>query len=144
MPVKDWLNRGYKIDKEINALLLEREKAFNLACKVSAPPSDNERVKASAGNGSENRYIKYAEYSRLIDSRIDRLYQVKNEILTVISAVENNTYRTLLILRYVQFKTWEEIAECMGYSDKWLRTYLHKMALNACEIQFKRRSNGEK
>lgn len=132
MTVKDWLNRGYKIDKEINALLLEREKAFNLACKVSAPPSDNERVKASAGNGSENRYIKYAEYSRLIDSRIDRLYQVKNEILTVISVVENNTYRTLLILRYVQFKTWEEIADCMGYEVRWVYK-LHEQALCECK-----------
>lgn len=143
MTVKDWLHRGYKIDKEINALLLEREKAFNLACKVSAPPSDNERVKASAGNGSENRYIKYAEYSRLIDSRIDRLYQVKNEILTVISAVENNTYRTLLILRYVQFKTWEEIADCMGYEVRWLYR-LHQKALKMCEKSIRRWTSGEK
>lgn len=132
MTVKDWLNRGYKIDKEINALLSEREKAFNLACKVSAPPSDNERVKASTGNGSENRYIKYAEYSRLIDSRIDRLYQVKKEILTVISAVENNTYRTLLILRYVQFKTWEEISRETKYNLRWIHR-LHKKALLECE-----------
>ena len=137
MTVKEWLSRGYKIDREINALLSEREEAFALACKVSAPPSDNEKVAATTGNGSEARFIKYADYSKLIDRRIDELYRIKSEIMTVITLIDNNTYRTLLIMRYVQFKTWEQIAESMGYSDKWVRTYLHKMALEMCEKSLK-------
>lgn len=137
MTVKEWLSRGYKIDREINALLSEREEAFALACKVSAPPSDNEKVSATTGNGSEARFIKYADYSKLIDRRIDELYRIKSEIMTVITLIDNNTYRTLLIMRYVQFKTWEQIAEGMGYSDKWVRTYLHKMALEVCEKSLK-------
>lgn len=137
MTVKEWLSRGYKIDREINALLSEREEAFALACKVSAPPSDNEKVSATTGNGSEARFIKYADYSKLIDRRIDELYRIKSEIMTVITLIDNNTYRTLLIMRYVQFKTWEQIAESMGYSDKWVRTYLHKMALEMCEKSLK-------
>lgn len=137
MTVKEWLSRGYKIDREINALLSEREEAFALACKVSAPPSDNEKVSATTGNGSEARFIKYADYSKLIDRRIDELYRIKSEIMTVITLIDNNTYRTLLIMRYVQFKTWEQIAEGMGYSDKWVRTYLHKMALEMCEKSLK-------
>ena len=132
MTVKEWLNRGYRIDCEINALLSEREKAFNLACKVSAPPCDSERVSTSGGNGSEQRFIKYADYSRLINQRVDELYEIKREILTVISRVESNTYRTLLTMRYVQFATWESIAESMKYSEKWVREHLHKNALNAC------------
>ena len=137
MTVKEWLSRGYKIDREINALLSEREEAFALACKVSAPPSDNEKVSATTGNGSEARFIKYADYSKLIDRRIDELYRIKSEIMTVITLIDNNTYRTLLIMRYVQFNTWEQIAESMGYSDKWVRTYLHKMALEMCEKSLK-------
>lgn len=137
MTVKEWLSRGYKIDREINALLSEREEAFALACKVTAPPSDNEKVSATTGNGSEARFIKYADYSKLIDRRIDELYRIKSEIMTVITLIDNNTYRTLLIMRYVQFKTWEQIAEGMGYSDKWVRTYLHKMALEVCEKSLK-------
>lgn len=137
MTVKEWLSRGYKIDREINALLSEREEAFALACKVTAPPSDNEKVSATTGNGSEARFIKYADYSKLIDRRIDELYRIKSEIMTVITLIDNNTYRTLLIMRYVQFKTWEQIAEGMGYSDKWVRTYLHKMALEMCEKSLK-------
>ena len=137
MTVKEWLSRGYKIDREINALLSEREEAFALACKGRAPPSDNEKVSATTGHGSEARFIKYADYSKLIDRRIDELYRIKSEIMTVITLIDNNTYRTLLIMRYVQFKTWEQIAESMGYSDKWVRTYLHKMALEMCEKSLK-------
>lgn len=143
MTAKEWLGRGYKIDKEINALLEEREEAFATACKVTAPPCDAEKVSATSGNGSERRFIKYSDYSRLIDCRIDELYRIKSEIMTVIALIDNNIYRTLLIMRYVQFKTWEEIAECMGYSDKWLRTYLHQKALKKCEICLKRWTSGE-
>lgn len=131
MTVKEWLNRGYKLDKEINALLEEREKAFNLACKASAPPTDKERVCTTQVNSTEAKYIQYSEYTRLIDERIDVLYKVKDEIMTVISAVENNTYRTLLILRYVQFKTWEEIADETKYNLRWVHR-LHKKALIEC------------
>lgn len=143
MTVKEWLSRGYKIDREINALLSEHEEAFALACKVSAPPSDNEKVSATTGNGSEARFIKYADYSKLIDRRIDELYRIKSEIMTVITLIDNNTYRTLLIMRYVQFKTWEQIAEGMGYDLRWIYR-VHKKALNTCEKSFKRWTSGEK
>lgn len=132
MTVKEWLNRGYKIDQEINALLSEREQAFNLACKATAPPCNNEKVSASVENGNEKRFVKYADYSCLINKRIDELYEIKREILSAISKIDSNTYRSVLTMRYIQFKTWEQIAECMNFSEKWVRTQLHESALNAC------------
>lgn len=36
MGVKEWLNRGYKLDREINALITAREKVLELTCRTAS------------------------------------------------------------------------------------------------------------
>lgn len=126
--VKCWLNRAYKIDKEINNLMHERDKAFDMATSA-VNGVGNEKVQTSKTNATEGKYAAYADYELEIDKRIDELYAIKLEIMRVINRVDNNTYRLLLMLRYICFMTWECIAEEMGYSDKWVREKLHSQAL---------------
>ena len=113
--VKQWLNRAHNIDKEINNLILERDRAFSKATSAVNGAS-GEKVQTSAQNSTESKYIAYAEYESEIDRRIDELYEVKKEILRAIKKVENGTYRLLLTLRYIRFMTWEQVAEEMNYS----------------------------
>lgn len=130
MTTKEWLNRGYKLDKEINALLKEQSAALTRAtgstCGTSA-----ERVQTSRRNITEDRFINYASYSELIDNRIDELYAIKQEILSAINKVDDAVLRTLLIEKYVNFHTWEQIACNMNYSYVHVVHNLHPKALNA-------------
>lgn len=130
MTTKEWLNRGYKLDKEINALLKEQSAALTRAtgstCGTSA-----ERVQTSRRNTTEDRFINYASYSELIDNRIDELYAIKQEILSAINKVDDAVLRTLLIEKYVNFHTWEQIACNMNYSYVHVVHNLHPKALNA-------------
>lgn len=125
--VKKWLNRGWKLNEEINTLLEEERRAFDNASRITSA-SDGERVQSSTGNSSERRFINYTEYAMLIDGYIERLTAIKEEIFMAIYKVENSTYRTLLIKRYIQFKTWETIAEEMHYEVRWVHK-LHGRAL---------------
>ena len=127
MTVKEWLNRGYKIDREINALLRERERSLTLATKTTAA-ADGERVQTSRSNSTEARFINYADYTKLIDKRIDELYAIKREIITAVNRVGDNTLRQLLIHRYIEFMRWEKIAEEMHYSRRQV-TRMHGKAL---------------
>ena len=130
MTSKEWLNRGYKLDKEINALLNEQSAALTRAtgstCGTSA-----ERVQTSRRNTTEDRFINYASYSELIDNRIDELYAIKQEILSAINKVDDAVLRTLLIEKYINFHTWEQIACNMNYSYVHVVHNLHPKALNA-------------
>ena len=130
MTTKEWINRGYKLDKEINALLKEQSAALTRAtgstCGTSA-----ERVQTSRRNTTEDRFINYASYSELIDNRIDELYAIKQEILSAINKVDDAVLRTLLIEKYVNFHTWEQIACNMNYSYVHVVHNLHPKALNA-------------
>ena len=133
MTVKEWLSRAQNINKAIDALIDERDKAFAEACKITAPPSDVERVSGTHDNATENKFTIYAEYTRMIDVKIDELYATKNEILAAIDAVNDNTYRALLTRYYVNGETWEQIAEELNYSVYWTRSGLHDRALAEVE-----------
>lgn len=130
MTTKEWLNRGYKLDKEINALLKEQSAALTRATG-STCGTNAERVQTSRRNTTEDRFINYASYSELIDNRIDELYAIKQEILSAINKVNDAVLRTLLIEKYVNFHTWEQIACNMNYSYVHVVHNLHPKALNA-------------
>lgn len=130
MTVKEWLNRGYKLDKEINTLLKAQHDALARATG-STCGTNAEKVQTSRRNTSENRFINYASYSELIDNRIDELYAIKQEILSAINKVNDAVLRTLLIEKYVNFHTWEQIACDMNYSYVHVVHNLHPKALDA-------------
>lgn len=68
-----------------------------------------------------------------INRDIDRLVDLKREIVTVIKAIENPEYQTLLEKRYLCFLTWEKIAVDMGYDLRWLYR-IHKRALDEIRV----------
>ena len=115
--VKQWLNRAYGIDSEINELLREQEKAFARAVNATSS-TGNEKTQVSQGNASEKKFVEYASYSERIDRRIDELYAVKQEILSAINELDDSRLRTLLISRYINFRSFVEIAVNMNYSYK--------------------------
>ena len=127
MTTKERLNRGRNLNEEINALIKAKEKALYDACNVSIT-YDKERVQTSQNNSTEAKFTRFVDYSKAIDDRIDELYKIKHEIFKAISAVENGAYRTLLIERYINFESWEQIANSMNYDRRQI-TRLHGEAL---------------
>lgn len=53
---KEWLSRARKTDEEINALILEQERALTNATSTVAQ-SGSEKVQTSNVNTSENKFI---------------------------------------------------------------------------------------
>ena len=128
--VRDWLNRAYNIDFEINTLLIERNRARERICGISAHGVSSEKVQSSKNNTSEDAMINYLSYDERIMRKLNQLYKIKSEVSNAVNAVENPVHRQLLQLRYLQYCKWERIAEKMGFSDKWVRTRLHNDALS--------------
>lgn len=113
MTTKEWLMRAWKIDEEIDALLAAKQKAYERCTSVTTKPRD---VIVSSSADPDAPLVAWQNIEKLIDDRVDQLTQVKAEILGAIEAVPDCTLRTLLIARYINFKTWEQIAVDMGYS----------------------------
>ena len=124
--IKEWLNRGKHLDNEIKELKETAQKALEEATNTASNISD-ERVQTSIENNTEKKFIRVVHYSLETINKIEELYDVKMEIQQAIYKVDNHTYRTLLLARYINFKTWEQIAEDMGYEVR----QIHRIHGNA-------------
>ena len=102
MNVKEWLERGFNLNIEIQQLKQAKDAAKELF------------------------------------RQIDKLLLISREITQAVSKVDNPLYRTILTARYINFKTWEEIADDLEFNLRWLYR-LHKRALESmnevCEIE---------
>lgn len=128
--IKKWLSRAYWADKERKQLSEERAAAY--ASLFSSSSGDGEKVQKSMLNTTDERYIKYLEYDERLKKQIDKLYDIKNEIHTLINNVDDARLRLVLRMRYLNFMRWEAIAEKMNYEIRQIYR-LHKKALQAAE-----------
>lgn len=113
MTAKEWLNRGWRIDREIRELERAQKEALNLATRITTG-TDGERVGGTKANSSERNMVTYAdkvtEYTALINKKIAELVEVKLEIFKAIYTLKDSDYRKVLIARYINFKKWDRIA----------------------------------
>ena len=134
MTARQYLGQAYRLDQRINSkltqLALLRGNAMNLTAnlkEISIQTShDNSKMK--------NTILKIIDQERELDEEIDRLVDLKAEIKKVIDGMENIEYRLILELRYLCFRSWEEIAVDMDYSiDDVFR--IHRKALEMVKMQ---------
>lgn len=126
MTAKEWLNRGRALNKTIEGLEKAKMRAYDIA--VGTAIELKEKVQESHGNSVENKLITYADYCREIDKHKTELFRILKEITGVIMQVEDSTLRNLLICRYINFETWNNIAEILHYGERQLYR-LHRKAL---------------
>lgn len=127
MTAKEWLGRARKLRLRLSALEDSKQRAYARA--VSSTAGLGERV---SGGEPGDKLAAYAEVSLAADRQIEKLEQVRAEILQVIGQVEDNTLATLLTEYYVNDKTWEEVAVKVEKSWRWTMN-LHGKALKAVE-----------
>ena len=132
MTAKEWLDRGWKINTESQSIQREKERTFAAATNAVAG-ADGEKVQTSQRNTSEMKFINYVSYSEKLENHKRNLIAVKDEIFEAIIKVPDTILRTLLFQRYIEFRTWEEIAEEMDYSREWITKRLHPKALKEFE-----------
>ena len=120
------------MDQRINSKLEQVLSLRDLTTKATATMSD------MPGGGSRNVYKMQDIIGKIIDleneinADIDQLVDLKREMVAVIKSVKNPEYQTLLELRYLCFKPWEQIAVEMGYSIHHLYR-LHNSGLAICD-----------
>lgn len=132
MMAKEYLSQAFRLDQRINSKLEQVANLRDLATKATAS-IHAERVSGTKQRSPmENAIVKLIDLEREIDADIDKLVDLKREIMGVINLVEQPEYHLLLELRYLSYKTWEEIAEVMNYSWRNVH-YVHSKALKAIE-----------
>ena len=128
MTAKEYLGQAYLIDQRINSKLEQVMSLRTLATKATSTMTDMPHSASPNIRSMENTIGKMVDMENEINADIGALVDLKLEIVSAIKDVENPEYRTLLELRYLCFKPWEQIALEMGYDLRWLYR-LHQRAL---------------
>ena len=128
MSTKDYLSQAYRIDQRINSKLAQVMSLRDLLSKATGTLSGAPKAATPNPHSMEDTIAKMVDLENEINEDIDALVDLKSEIMRRIKRVENTEYQTILELRYLCFKRWEEIAVEMGYSLRRLYE-LHDCAL---------------
>ena len=130
MTAKEYLAQIRNLDRRIDAKIEEKESLKSILERVTA--SLTERVQTSKKNVFEEAAAKLADLEDEIGEEINKFVLLKSTITHQIDKVPDNLYAALLSQRYLNMKTWEQIADDLNYD---LRTVykLHDKALKAFE-----------
>ena len=131
---KEYLGQAYRIDQRINSKIEQVSALNNMATKATSTISDMPGSETRNIHRMEDVIVKIINLQDEINADIDELVDIKAEVMSVIKSIDNLEYQTLLELRYLCFKPWEQIAIELGYSINNVFK-MHRKAIEKLEIE---------
>ena len=128
MEVKEYLNQIRYIDRDIQSRL-EEKRALRSAIEIKTTSYNDSKVQESGAGRFDDRYAKYIEVSEVINQKIDGLINLKMRISNEIDLIGKSEHRILLRMRYINLKSFEEIAVGMNYNIRHIHR-IHGDALS--------------
>jgi len=133
MNAKDYLSQAYRIDQRINSKIEQVRSLRVLAVKASSTLTKTPVQKTRNVHRMEDTVAKLVDLESEINADLNRLVNLKCEIVTIIKCVSVSEHQTLLELRYLSFWTWEEIAVALHFDLRHVYR-VHGRALSEVEI----------
>ncbi len=133
MTAKEYLGQAYRLNQRINSKLEQIQSLNELATKCTSMLTDMPKNPNRSISTMSDAIVKIVDLQAEINHDIYHLVDLKRNIVSVIKAVDNTEYQTLLELRYLCFKTWEQIAVTMGYNVRHVYR-IHDEAVNSISL----------
>ena len=133
MTPKEYLNQAYWLDRRIDSKLEQLSALKDMVTKTTSAMTDDVVSHTRNVHSMQDVVAKIIDMQAEINADIDRLVDLKSEIMLVIKDVRNPEHQTLLELRYLCFKSWEYVAEQMGYNVRHIYR-LHDEAVEQITI----------
>lgn len=114
---KEYLNQARTLDLLINAKQSELYSLKLMATSISSPVI-SEKVQSGGENNAMRIIDKIVDLQNEINLEIDKLVDLKSQIRDEIKQVNDPVERILLTERYINNKSWMEIANMMHYTER--------------------------
>lgn len=133
MTARTYLSQSLRLNQRINSKLEQIQSLRELATKCTSIITGMPRNPNHGGSTMADALMKIVDLETELQNDVNRLVDLKEEIMAVVKAVDNIECQTLLELRYLCFKSWEQIAVDMGYNVRHIYR-LHDEALQKVRI----------
>ena len=134
MTAKEYLKQAYLLDHRINADIAEMERLRNMAYSIRSSGTEPHYGSAHMTEAPFARTLeKLWAMEEQINAEIDRLVDLKAQIMTVIGSLSDPDERMVLQYRYVENMTWEQIGDRLCMDESTIRRR-HKNALQHMKL----------
>ncbi len=116
MTAKQYLKQARYLDERINTKIAQVASLHDLATKATSTLSDMPGSPTRNTHRMEDIIIKILMLENEINTDIDKLVDLKDEILSVINGVDDSDSRLILEKRYINLEAWEDIAIALNTS----------------------------
>lgn len=134
MTAKQYLTQLNRLNATINVKLETLSQLDSLVFATTKALSFD-KIKPSNDNTTEKYICSYIDLKTEIQEDVEKLFNLYRDIEKTINSIDNEIYRLILELRYINFKTIEEIGVALNYTTRWVKK-LHSEALKAIEGEF--------
>ena len=125
---KSFLSQVKKLDLQIKNKLIEKQQWKDIALGITAN-MEGERVQSSSPKSKMASAVeKIVDMEAEINALIDKLIDTKKDVIKTIESLDSTCEYQVVHLKYIQDKTFEEIAEEMNRSYSAITT-IHGRAL---------------
>ena len=130
MGIKHQLKQIRLIDLEVKTKMEELDRLNNSFLK--SPSLKEINVQESKVSLKDDAYVKIINLSDFIDETVDKLVDLKYQLIQAIEQLDDSRERTIIGMKYISSKSWEEIAEEVQISKTTL-FILHDEAIKKIE-----------
>lgn len=128
---KQTLQRYRYLEKQIEIREAEKKRLIESIGTPKAP--DGMPHGSGTSDPTGNIGVRWADLQMIIDKKLDEKIKLRTEIEEAIECL-SDADQVLILLRYIEGKTWEEVAQEMHYGLRHIHklhsAILQKMALN--------------
>ena len=133
MNAKQYLRRIRFLDKMISAKLEQIEILHAQATKITVVLSNTPKVESSEEQDKLAATVaKIVDLKKALREELDEYISLKAEAIRLINSMPDCRHRLVLMHRYINGQTWEQIAVEMHYTYQWVHV-LHGRALREFE-----------
>lgn len=117
-----WLNRAFYAEKKVKALESIRKRDRERTQRITANYEGKDKGRSDGRiNGVEEALIMLAESDEKYESALHDYTVLRREIQSAIESLHDDELETIFMYRYLDYKTMEQIAELMNYSERTIR-----------------------
>lgn len=127
MNAKEELQRAYRVRENIDCLLERKEQVRDLLYKVTAV-NDGMPHSGGAGDKYGDLVAEFVSLESQIEAEARRYLAVHDELKAKIGLIEDTDLRLVLELRYLNFRSFTDIADFLCWSVRHVYR-LHQRAL---------------
>ena len=135
METKQYLGQISRLDRMIKNKISEISQLRELSMSISAITIEEKVQTTPNFDKIGNSCCKISEMEEKLNILIDEYVKKKNEIISQIENIEDETSYEILFARYIEKKTFERIATDINYSFR-NTTRLHGKALRIFEEKY--------